>query len=39
MISREIPAQEDDAFRLAAARDQEHGSKSDFGLERKGKLR
>ena len=38
MISREIPAMENKAVRLAAARESVAGTPTDFGLERKGKL-
>lgn len=38
MISREIPAMENKALRLAAARESVTGAPIDFGLERKGKL-
>jgi len=38
MISREIPAFENKALRLAAARDSLSGSSTDHGLEMKGKF-
>jgi len=38
MISREIPALENKALRLAAARESTSGLSSDYGLEMKGKI-
>ncbi len=38
MISREIPALENKALRLAAARESLSGSSTDYGLEMKGKF-
>ncbi len=38
MISREIPALENKALRLAAARESASGLSSDHGLEMKGKI-
>ena len=38
MSSRESPAMENKARRLAAARESIAGAATDFGLERKGKL-